>query len=149
MDHPKRNIWGLTIIQPWAAAIAHGPKRIENRKWKPTNRVLGEFLAIHAGKQVDTSMNTEHFIWDKQECTFGKDAIVTSAIIAVAVIDGFVKESPDPWFFGPWGWVLRDVVAIEPVPCSGKQGLWTLPPHVYEAVQSNYRFALAIAEAKP
>jgi hypothetical protein len=26
---------------------------------------------------------------------------------------------------GPWCWVLRDVRKLdEPVPCSGKQGLW-------------------------
>jgi len=74
----KRNIWGLTIIQPWAAAIALGPKRIENRTWRPSNRMLGEFIAIHAGKKVDTSWVTEAFIWDRRECEFDKDQIITS-----------------------------------------------------------------------
>lgn len=134
----KRNIWGLTIKQPWAAAIIHGPKRIENRNWQPSNARIGEFIAIHAGKTVDTHMMTEHFIWDTMQCTFGKDQIVTSSIIGIAVLAGFVTESDDPWFKGKIGWLLKEVAAIEPVPCAGKQGLWTLPPDVLCQVRKNY-----------
>lgn len=35
-----------------------------------------------------------------------------------------------PWSSGPWCWVLRDVVAIEPVPCPGAQKVWRVPPMV-------------------
>ena len=35
----------------------------------------------------------------------------------------------DPWFFGPFGWALEDVVTLpEPVPHTGAQGLWTVEP---------------------
>jgi len=40
-------IVALTILQPWATLIAHGPKRIENREWKPPRTL--DWLAIHAG----------------------------------------------------------------------------------------------------
>ena len=52
----------LTLIQPWAFAIAFGGKRIENRgAWRDLCRgtdalasrgILGERIAIHAGKKV-------------------------------------------------------------------------------------------------
>ena len=42
---------GLTVRQPWASAIVHGPKRIENRDWKPTRKTVPVpgWFAIHAG----------------------------------------------------------------------------------------------------
>lgn len=89
--------------------------------------------------------------------TFDPDAIIpasmlwyrlsriTSAVIAVATIDrvldpaahGVDPDSDDAraplaadqrrWFFGPIGYVLRDVIALPtPVPCRGWQGFWTL-----------------------
>lgn len=142
MHTVKRSIYGLTLWQPWASAIVFGSKRIENRDWRVSNRLIGEFIAIHAGKFNDTRWETEHFIWDKMACTFGKDQIVLGAVIGVAVLDGFVEQSDDPWFFGPWGWVLRDVVPIDPVPCTGRQGLWTLPADVYGQVRERYGLAL-------
>ena len=36
----------------------------------------------------------------------------------------------DPWWIGPVGWLLRDVRAIEPVPCKGALGLWELQAEV-------------------
>jgi hypothetical protein len=39
------------------------------------------------------------------------------------------------WFFGPFGYVLRDVRALAtPVPCRGWQGFWTLPDDIESAV---------------
>lgn len=138
----KRRIWGLTISQPWAAAIVWGSKRIENREWRVSNSHIGEFIAIHAGKKIDNHWETDHFIWDVMVCEFGRDKIVTSAIVGIAVLDGFVEASDDPWFFGPWGWKLREVTPIKPVRCSGKQGLWSLPPDVLGQVRENHQIAL-------
>jgi hypothetical protein len=42
----------LTLHPEWAHAIAHLGKRIENRPWKPPEKLLGERIAIHAGKSV-------------------------------------------------------------------------------------------------
>src|SRR5262245_15321972 len=41
-----RRMKALTVLQPWAWAIIHGPKRIENRVWRTNHRGP---LAIHAG----------------------------------------------------------------------------------------------------
>jgi len=49
-------------------------------------------------------------------------------------LSGVVTESADPWFVGPFGWVLSDVVVLPaPVPCRGAQGLWEVPADVREA----------------
>ena len=52
----------------------------------------------------------------------------------------------DPWFCGPFGFVLEDVVAIDPVPMDGKQGLFSLPTQVYRDVRKNWRVAVGGAE---
>lgn len=45
----------ITVRNPWAYAIAHGIKRIENRSWRPPVHLLdpGAWLAIHAGAEID------------------------------------------------------------------------------------------------
>lgn len=40
----------LTIIQPWAWAVAHAGKDVENRTWAPPAALIGQDIAIHAGK---------------------------------------------------------------------------------------------------
>jgi hypothetical protein len=44
---------------------------------------------------------------------------------------GLPAKSLGALCFGPYGWLLEDVVALrETVPCKGAQGLWTVPPDV-------------------
>jgi hypothetical protein len=137
-----KTIMGLTLMQPWAAAIVHGPKRIENRDWQPPAGMIGHYLAIHAGKKYDKRWETELFIWDQMNCDFPFSAgHVHSAIVGVARLKEVVEQSSDPWFFGQFGWVLDEVVAIDPIPCSGKQGLWTLPADVLACLRVRWRAA--------
>jgi hypothetical protein len=42
----------LTVRQPWAWAIIHGGKDVENRSW--TNRYATGLIAIHAGVGLDS-----------------------------------------------------------------------------------------------
>ena len=43
----------LTVKQPWAWAIIHGGKDVENRSWMPNLGPRGMRIAIHAGKGWD------------------------------------------------------------------------------------------------
>jgi len=43
----------LTIHQPWASLIIHGVKTIETRGWACPKSLIGERLAIHAGKSTE------------------------------------------------------------------------------------------------
>lgn len=54
-------------------------------------------------------------------------------------------QGEDPWWVGPVGWYFRDLVAIEPVPCKGAQGLWSLPADVDASVALAVSRALAFA----
>lgn len=41
----------LTLWRPWAWAIIHGPKRVENRTWKPPASFIGKRIGIHVFRQ--------------------------------------------------------------------------------------------------
>jgi len=123
----------ITLWQPWAHAIAHGAKRLENRKRKPPAGLIGSYIAIHAGKTLrlwDVAWINEQFGYE-----FRETEIPLMAVVATARLDGYVTASSDPWFFGPFGWQLSEVIALpKPVPCRGALGLWKMPREVAIAV---------------
>jgi hypothetical protein len=48
----SRELYALTVLQPFATGIASWGKDVENRTWLPGRRLpVGAWLAIHAGKQ--------------------------------------------------------------------------------------------------
>lgn len=122
----------LTVRQPWAWAIAAGYKTIENRSWPPPNDLIGQLLVIHAGKALDKPGVEEC----RQLVPAGAcpDTFDSGAIIAVARLTHVITESADPWFSGPFGWVLTDATPIPPVECLGKLGIWHLPSTIEEIV---------------
>lgn len=131
-------IWGLTCRNPWAWAIAHAGKRIENRV-NPLPCEVGDFIAIHAGAQLDPA--GEEWIRAHLGISCYSNPRYRS-IVAVGRYGGAVQNSSDPWAMP--GYVhnlLEDVIAIEDVPCSGQQGLWTIPDLVLETVLHNYNRA--------
>lgn len=110
----------LTIRQPWAGAIAHQTKRVENRTWQLPSKYWGARILIHAGAQRD-----------RFAVVYGEHLDVYSAIVAVATITG-CHYSEDGRCCGPWGeenvyhWELADVTALpEPVPAKGALRFWT------------------------
>lgn len=126
----------ITLWQPWAWAICYAGKRIENRTWPPPKALLGKQVAIHAGKHLDEAIASnmaETFpgLWP------GRANLKRGAVVAVAKLMGATTASKDPWFFGPVGWQLSDVVVLaQPVVCRGFQGLWDLPPQVARDVEA-------------
>lgn len=122
----------LTLRQPWAHAIAHGEKRIENRSWRPSANVLGSTIAIHAGaKPRGRALAEVECLCRELHLDFG--AVQYGGVVATArVADVLEREPPiaSPhylWWAGPLAWVLDDVRTIELVPCKGAQGIWRLP----------------------
>jgi hypothetical protein len=116
----------LTVRQPWAAAIAHHGKTVENRSWHTNFRGT---LLIHAAKAAHPGISLIEY------------SQVRSAIVAVATLadchpgDGKCTawaDHPEP---SAWHWVLTDVRTLsEPVACKGALGLWTPAPEVVDAV---------------
>lgn len=121
----------LTIRQPWAGAIVHQTKRVENRTWKLPAAHHGARILIHAGAERD-----------KLAIVYGPHLDVYGAIVGVATITGCHFDNGNnvccsEWAFtGTYHWELADVVALaEPVPAKGALGFWTPTPDILAAVQ--------------
>lgn len=155
----------LTLTQPWAGLVASGLKLVENRPRQMIKREdFGKPFAIHASRVIDEptydrvrELAPELFAdWDKLPASdpsfrWYRLSRITSAVIAVATIDDVIYDKSGMlgsdiarqlgaqcrWFFGPVGYVLRDVQALaEPVPCRGWQGFWTLQADTAAAVNA-------------
>jgi len=136
----KRKIKAITLKRPWSWAIAHSTKRIENRTWNCYLEV-GDYLAIHAGKGWDNSAIPFMRNCMNLNCPESKKDHPTG-IVAIARFSGNITESDDPWFMGPIGWQLDNVISIEPVPCSGMQGLWAFKDDVLQQCRDRYKESL-------
>ncbi|TFC59431.1 MULTISPECIES: ASCH domain-containing protein [unclassified Cryobacterium] len=130
----------ITVQQPWAWAIIHGGKNVENRVRNLAGQYRGP-LAIHAGL-TGASFDGDHGdLWPFDE------RHVTGAIIGVVNLRAthhaeFCTEAdehgevcskwaePDVWHLE-----LDDPRALaEPIPFRGALGMRTLPPEVITEV---------------
>jgi len=133
---------GITIRQPWAAAIIFGPKRIENR---PRGWPLGTYL-VHAGLTLDDTAGTIPVLADWMATARVEDGPwPRGAVVGVARAVGCHRAVGccQPWGWTPswvgernWHLVLADVIALPaPVPCRGALGAWQPPTDVVTAVR--------------
>ena len=125
-DDGRSGLRCLSIKQPWASLIVHGHKDIENRTWRATYR--GKVL-IHAGKASDPDFN---WSWAKYICpAIGSVHLGyktnLGGIVGEAEIVDCVTEHPSPWFFGKYGFVLRNAKSLPFFPCRGALGFFAVP----------------------
>jgi hypothetical protein len=139
----------LSLTQPWAWLMVHGPKRIENRPWNAPRAIIGQRFALHAALSWDAEAHE-----DVLEEVYGpvppgypevRAGFAAGAIIGLATLDRVVQLTsgliptahelaqvePDQrrWFFGPYGFVLSGMTALRgPVRCKGSLSFWTVPP---------------------
>lgn len=118
----------LTIRQPWAWAIIHAGKDVENR---PRRSHYRGWVAVHAGKGmtkgewsdacafIHSQVNSLIVIPD-----YGSPDFVRGAIIGIMKIVDCVADRESPWFVGQYGLVIGAVRALNPIPCGGQLGLW-------------------------
>lgn len=139
-------IRGLTLIRPWATAIARGPKRVENRSWRPGDFPVGSLLAVHAGMRW--SREDALFIrslWG--DCDLDPTKHPAGAIVALAEFLGCEEHNAlfprSPWHAGPVCWELGRVLPIEPlVTVRGQQGLFVLEPAIEAGLYAVWQGAL-------
>lgn len=135
----------LSFSNPWPWVIFHPDpavwKRIENRSWSPPIDMIGQRFAIHAAKSMDESAFSYFRELGILDYPSRFDMYPSSAVLGVATIDRVRTGDRDhvpkdiapeqrKWFFGHYGWVLTDVIALSPIKMKGGQGLRTLPPDV-------------------
>lgn len=116
----------LSVRQPWAWAIIHAGKDIENRSWQAVNHGLRQRgrIAIHAAKGMtrdeyeDASDTIER---NGHRCPAAHKLERGGIIGSVEVVD-VVEDSSSPWFFGPRGLVLRGPKPCSLIPAVGQLG---------------------------
>jgi hypothetical protein len=127
----------LSIRQPWAWAILHAGKRIENRDWRGCS-YRGPLL-IHAAAGLGVAecleairgMTREGLIAGEILASWpGREAVHRGGIVGVCNVVDVVRASSDPWFCGPLGLVLADVRPLPFVPWKGALGLFEVPDAV-------------------
>lgn len=116
----------LSLKQPWAELIIRKKKTIEIRKWRTNYR--GK-LYIHASRSIDKeAMNY-----------YGFSELLTGVIIGYVEIFGiktyksqeeFIRDKPKhlsihlPQKYPVYGFLLRDIHRIKPIPLKGKLGIF-------------------------
>lgn len=124
----------LSIRQPWAWAIIHAGKDIENRDWKPSNPGIRKrgLIAVHAAKgmtKAEYAAAREFMRGDLGiTCPPAFDLPRGGLVGAVEIVD-VVRDSASRWFFGPLGLVLRNAKPCAFRPVVGQLGFfkWEAP----------------------
>lgn len=129
----------ITIRQPWAHFIIHGPKRVENRTWPASYRGP---LAIHASssprslpglcRQLGTRDGLFHEHVSAEFARIKLEDLAFGAILGIVEMVDCRRvedlDEPDPWAEGPWCHIYRDPRPLDrPIPCLGALSLWYTP----------------------
>jgi hypothetical protein len=142
----------LTIRQPWATLIMLGIKQLETRSWRTHYR--GE-LVIHASAtgsrtSVDTLLGIERRI-GAMPTVLAEKSYPLGALLGVVTLDECLPISPRliaaltpmeralGWYQDPgfvWDLARAGRRSLpQPIPCGGRQGLWTLPANLEAQVR--------------
>ena len=105
-------IKALSIKQPYPHHIFHDGKDVENRDWPTKGR--GWFI-IHAGVS-------------KSELADSQVGLPRGGIVGMARIVDCVTKMDSRWFFGRYGFVLRDAFPVDMIPCRGQLSFFMPPP---------------------
>ena len=87
-------VYAITLHQPWASLIALGVKTVETRSWPAPARLVGQRIAVHAGKRLVCRPGDA--IERELRARWGDDwrvIIPTGAVVATAVLAGMARVS--------------------------------------------------------
>jgi hypothetical protein len=154
----------LTLWRPWDRAILFGGKDCENRGQPCPMSVIGETIALHAGKTYRIGDWAFPGGWTPPPADRSPTGIVGVARV-LGCLDRRDPARPryllpttgdnretyerlqrlhlDPWWSGPCGILLGERVAIDPIACNGAMGWWTVPGNIEPLVHERVRAARA------
>lgn len=118
----------LSLWRPWAEAILHYGKDVENRAWSTPLR--GRIL-LHSGQAVERGVSilckNEYEIMNwRNSNTLNVEELPTGLVGTVEIV-GCIFDSYDSLWARPrrWNWVLANPRAFaEPIPYRGRQRLF-------------------------
>lgn len=125
----------LSVRQPWAWAIIHAGKDIENRgvtfERKRGYAGLKRRIAIHASSGMTRKeyLEAADFMATlKIQCPNPADLVRGAIVGSVQIVD-VTRRHRSPWFFGPLGLVLVAAEPLaDPIPCKGQLGYFGWQP---------------------
>ena len=99
-------MYAITLHQPWASLIALGIKTVETRSWPAPARLVGQRIAIHAGKRVARQPGCS--VAQELRVRLDEDwrsTLPAGAVLATATLAGMARvERVDP----TTGYVVHD-----------------------------------------
>ncbi len=113
----------LSIRQPWAWLIVNGHKDIENRNW--STRVRGT-IAVHASKGMTREEygDAQALAEDQGVTLPAFDDLERGGIVGTVEIVDCVDQDASPWFFGDFGFVLKNAKPLPFQFLRGKLGFF-------------------------
>jgi len=126
----------ITVYQPWASLIAGGFKHYETRHWQPPRSLVGNLIAIHAGKLWTQREKRWLAAYQQLYPEITSMAIPLGAIVAMCRLTAVLptealtninqrERSFGDFSPGRFGWQLEVVrVPQNPIVVTGKQGIW-------------------------
>ena len=143
----------LSLTQPWAWSMMHGPKLVENRTWPCPEHMIGVPFAMHASAKWDAHgyeflLANNVLAPERGSHLYAKSAIIGMQTIlrclsreTYDLVDERVRREVLPieqevFFFGPFGFVMDHVQRrpITPIPIPGALGFFTLPDDIAKEV---------------
>ncbi len=129
-------------MQPWLGIVLLG-KDIENRNWPTQYR--GPVL-LHASKTWDKESfpfekKTGRF-WSNSKLPFPEgmswemEGYPQGGFCGMVTITDCVARSNSPWFFGKYGFVLKDARAVTFTPLRGQLGFFDVPDDIVQKLLS-------------
>lgn len=132
VDYPSQ---AITLRQPWAWAVMHAGKDLENRKQKLC-RPGWYFLHAGLGGELGEYEKAREFIWDAAWSRTTKedetpqippmfDEVQRGGVVAAVKFGEWITESESPWFVGPKAIKIEAVVPLKFQAGRGMQGVFS------------------------
>jgi hypothetical protein len=124
----------ISMWNPWATWVGIGWKKIETRTHRRLASLVGKTVGIHAALKWDEGaieaarpwLNYEQIRMTQNMLRVGGAICWTAFVTAHRELDPLDNALAliDCTHVTRYGLFLRDVQAIEIIPCRGKQGIW-------------------------
>lgn len=145
----------LSVRQPWAWAIVHAGKDIENRSSAAVAKggmIAGRRIAIHASKGMTRAEyeSAREFMREIGVTCPPPAVLLRGGIIGSVLVTDIVRASASAWWMGPRGLVLAAAEACDFIPAVGALGFFKWQPKDGGAAEPAARWMVgAVAGGQP
>lgn len=115
----------ISVRQPWATALLHRLKPVENRSWPMPPKYVNKPLLLHAGKAKPRPGEWSGFLFERvtQLAPQHFGGIIGEIVFALSVRD-FASQWAEP---GLWHWPVVRVRPLPFQPYKGRLGFFPVP----------------------